>query len=221
MAYTPHVLVALGGSWVGDTGEMWECTVRLRADGGGGVTIDPEAYLADIKPNLSTWFHAVDTGMMMSSRLKWIKCNHIGADGLYVDPTTTHVTDYSPAVAGGMADAGPGFCSIAYTWETAVARGPGHRGRVYMPNCTVAGSGSVFKIGTGSRDQNATAGAGLLAVLKNSAGANGTKGTPVVASKIGGAIHDIVACTSDDIFDVQRRRKDRIIGSRSGPFAFA
>jgi len=219
MTYTPHVLVAFGGSWNIAPAEIWECTVRISADGGGGVTINPDAYLADIAPNLSTWFAAAGTNMNSRSTLKWVKANHIGADGLYVDSTTTHVHDYSPAVAGGGALHGLGYISLAYTWETAVARGPAHRGRIYPPNDYGTDAGP-FTVSTGNRDTNAANGAGLLAVLKNTAGADGAKGTPVVASKIGGAIHPIVGCSSDDAYDVQRRRKDRVPHTRSGVVAF-
>jgi len=221
MSYTPHVLVAFGGSWIADPAEVWECTVRLSADGGGGVTIDPDAYLDYIAVSLPIWFANSDNQMCASALLKFVKANHIGADGLYVDKTTTHVHDFTPGVAGGVGPIGPQFCSRVFTWETAVARGPGHRGRIYPPNATVAVSGSAFRCSVGSRDDAAHAGAGLLALLKNAAGPNGTKGTPVVASNIGGAIHPITGCSADDIFDVQRRRKNRIKGTRSATVGFA
>lgn len=220
MAYTPHVLVAFGGSWQTSPSEIWECTVRVDADGGGGLTIDPDAYLADIAPHLATWFGTSGTNMNHWATLKWVKANHIAADGTYVDATTTHVHDFAPAVAGAGVGQGLGYISLAYTWETAVARGPAHRGRIYPPNFFGTDSGP-FSVSAGSRDANAVNGAGLLAILKNSAGANGTKGTPVVASKIGGAIHPITGCTSDDAYDVQRRRKNRIPVTRSGIVTFS
>ena len=221
MAYTPHVLFVFGGSWAADLTEIWECTVRLEANGGGGVTLDCDAYLAAISLPLKTWFAAAGTAMSSRAQLKWIKANHVGADGRYVDGTTTHVRDYGPIVTGGAPDVGPQFCTLAYTWETAVARGPAHRGRIYPPNATRAPSTS-FKVDSGQRDANAANGAGLLAVLKNTAGADaGTHATPCIASNIGGAIHAITGCTSDDIYDVQRRRKNRVVGSRSAAVAFA
>lgn len=220
MAYTPHVLVAFGGSWTDEPSEMWENTVRLLANGGGGDTLDPEAYLTAIATNLKTWFSAAGTSMSSRATLNYVKVNHIGADGTYVDKTTTHLRDYSPVVPGGATQNMAGFISLAYTWETALLRGPGHRGRIYPPNAT-APLLTALRTTTGARDAIATAGAGLLAVLKNTPGSAGTHATPIVASKVGGQVTPITGCTCDDIYDVQRRRKNRVKGTRSGVIAFA
>lgn len=221
MAYTPHVLVAFGGTWTDALSEVWECTVRILADGGGGVTIDPDAYLADVAPQLGTWFSNAPNMMSNNAMLKWVKANHIKADGTYLDPANTHVYDYGTAHQGGTGNAIPGYCSLAYTWETAAARGPGHRGRIYPPNTVLGATAHTFTVTATQRDANAVAGAGVLAALKNTAGANGTKGTPVVASKVNGALVHITGCTSDDVYDVQRRRKNRIKPTRSALVAFA
>jgi hypothetical protein len=221
MAYTPHVLVVFGGTWTLDPGEVWECSVRISADGGGGVTIDPDAYLAAIHDPLKTWFTAVGTAMCNNAVLGYMKANHIAADGTYVDKTVTHLFDYPGGVVGAQDPKGPQFISLAYTWETALKRGPGHRGRIFPPNGVLPVQVSAFKINAAGRDEIATNGAGLLAVLKNSAGANGTKGTPIIASKINGALTPIIGCSADDIFDVQRRRKNRIKGTRSAIVPFA
>lgn len=218
MAYTPHTLFAFGGSWSSNPEEVWECTVRLDGNGGGGVTLDPEAYLASIATPMASWFSASVVTMDALAQLKWLKCNNVNAEGRYTDTTTTHVHDYSPAIAGSTDHKLPGFCSLAYTWETAVARGPGHRGRIYPPNATMTTTGA-FTVSDSLRTQNAQAGAQLLNTLKNLSGPTGTRAIPVVASKIGGAIHAITGCTSDNVFDVQRRRKNRIKGARSAVYA--
>ena len=213
--YTPHVLCAMGGSWATDPSEIWECTVRLAADGGGGDTLDCAAWLTASATQMSSWFHASENGMSTAATLRWIKANHVGTDGTYADKTTTHVYDYGvPSTGGVLAGSVPGYCSLAMTWETANARGPGHRGRIFPPNNTYNVSSSVFKVSATSRDANATAGSQLLNALKASTGP-GLTATPVIASKVNGAIVPIVGCTSDDIDDVQRRRKNRVVGSRS------
>jgi hypothetical protein len=219
MAYTSHVLVAFGGTWVDTPGEVWENTVRISSNGGGGVTLDPGAYITAIKTALSTWFTNSATKMSSSAVLGWLKANTIGSDGKYVDKTTTHLWDYAAGIVGAQAPVGPQFLSLAYTWETAAARGPAHRGRIYPPNAGY-GISTAFEVNSSQRDANAAAGAALLTVLKNAGGTDGTKGTPVIASNIGAAIQNITGCTSDTVFDVQRRRKNRVKGTRSSLHTF-
>lgn len=220
MAYTPHVLFAMLGSWIGDEEEVWECTVRLSADGGGGDTLDPEAYLAQIKTPLQTWFAAATTHISQFATLNTIKVNHVDAAGHYVDPIT-HLRDYTPPIQGSDVTPWPGKTSLVYTWETGLARGPGHRGRIYPP-ANNPGGVSAFRCDPTVATRNAQNGAGLLAVLKNTAFAvAGTHGQPVVASKIGGVINNITGCTSDNVYDSQRRRGNRIPTARSAVVAYA
>jgi len=214
MSYTPHVLFSFGGSWSSDPAEIWECSVRLSADGGGGVTLDPEAYLSGISAALFSWYQSTAASMNALATLAFIKANHIGADGKYVDKTTTHVHDFTPA-AGALSPVGPGFLSIAYSWYTANARGPGHSGRIFPPNNTNAPSVGAFQVSSSVTAAYATSAALLLGILKNSAGAPGAKGTPIIASKVNGAIVPIVGATVNSVYDVQRRRKNRIKGTRS------
>ena len=136
-----------------------------------------------------------------------------------MDKTTTHLRDYSPVVAGGSGQFAPAFCSLAFTWETAKLRGPGHRGRIYPPN--PAGTlGTALRVNDSTRDTGAAAGKALLAVLHNASGANGTKPSPVVASKVDGSLTPITGCSCDNIVDVQRRRKRSAKGGRSAIIAF-
>jgi hypothetical protein len=179
------------------------------------VTLDPAAYLTAIATPLATWFSASASKMCSLATLRFVKANNIDAAGHYADATTTHVHDYADGIVGFAAPVGPQFISRAITWETANARGPGHRGRIYPPNATVAIGTSAFKTSGTDRDVNTAAGASLIGVLKNASGANGVKGKPVVASKVNGALVTITGVSSDDVYDVQRRRKNRIKGSRS------
>lgn len=221
MPYTPHLLIAFGGSWTTAPSEVWECTIRATSDGGAGSIVNEEAYLGEVAPQLATWFHNAANLQSALATLRWMKANHVAADGTYVDSGTTHVHDFATPPVGGSPSYNTGYCSLAYTWETAVARGPGHRGRMYTPNCSMPMTTDPFVVSNLLRDQNATAGAGILALVHNSGGSANLKPHPVVASKIGGAIHNITGCTSDSIYDVQRRRKNRAVGTRSGIVAFA
>lgn len=216
--YTPHYLVAFGGDFVGETGEGWECTLRVTEASGGDV-LDPVAYLAAIKTPLSTWFAAATSKMTVESRLSWIKCNRIGPDGRYSDKANSHRTDYATPVSGSASSAAPAFISLAYTWETGNARGRAHRGRMYPPsgyNCS-----SAMQVSTTDRDAAAAAGKALLAVFANAAGSNvQTKPMPSIYSGLDATVHAITGVSVNSTYDVQRRRKAQVKGTRSAIVAF-
>lgn len=218
MAYTPHTLVAFSGSWLGDTIERWENTVRLSNDGGGGSTLDQAAYMLDIKAALLAWFTAATSWMSNKALIDTLKVNAIGEDGKYASSTLTNVTAYTPT-AGAVAPSQDGIMSCCYSWHTANVRGPAHHGRIYPPNPTKS-LVTAFRISAADATAHATAGKALLTVLRNSAGVAGRQGTPVIASKIGGAMNAITGVSSDDVYDVQRRRKNRISPTSSAILAF-
>lgn len=213
--YTPHLLVAFGGGWSDSTTEVWECTLRARVQSGDDPTaFDSDTYLAAVEGPLATWFAAGTSSMAGHATLKWIKCNAILANGKYAKPTTS-VFDYgTPPVGGGPSLGMPGFCTLAYTWETGLARGRAHRGRMYPPNAwTLA---TAFTVSSTNAASNAAAGAALLHALDNGASGEPTQELVFgIFSGLDASHHDITAVTSDNIFDVQRRRKNRIPSVRS------
>jgi hypothetical protein len=208
--YTPHLLVAFGGVWDDQPGEVWECTLRgLVQSGDDPAAFDSDAYLASVAPSLSTWFSGGVALMAGHAQLKWLKCNAINATGHYTHPTTS-VFDYSGTILGsGGSLVTPGFCSLAYTWETGIARGRAHRGRMYPPNSWPLAT--PFTVSAANANSNGAAGAALLHALDNGASGIATQEINFgIFSALDASHHNIVACTSDNIFDVQRRRKNRV-----------
>jgi hypothetical protein len=230
MGYLAHTLVAFGGPLTSQAvQDEWQCGVRLRLlqpDGisqGNGVT-DPAAYMAAIEAPLLAWFGTVNSttsgsefnAMRADAWLSWVKVNNITAGavgpgqpgGKYADPTT-HVFDYPTPQAGrSVATAQPPFVTAAVSFTTALSRGPGHRGRVFLPfGLTLTNTGrlqSTQQIGCNR------AAAALLTLLKAPTDANGTI-VPIIASKINGSRAAINGVETGDVFDVQRRRKDDLI----------
>jgi hypothetical protein len=222
MAYSPHTLVAFGGPLTTLTpGDEWQCGVRVRMLDPDGISwrggaVDPAAYMAAIQAPLLTWFKktAVVTagsefmGMRNDATLAWLKVNNINALGHYASQTA-HRFDYAAQQNGAtVAAALPPFVTAAISWLTALTRGPGHRGRVYLPlglaNLHNTGQATV----TEQTQCNGT-GKGLLDVLKNFTDTSGTA-VPVVASKINGATNTITGIATGNVYDVQRRRKEQI-----------
>jgi hypothetical protein len=222
MAYSPHTLVAFGGPLTTlSPGDQWQCGVRVRMLDPDGISwrggaVDPAAYMAAIQAALLAWFKtaAVTTagsenlGMRNDATLAWLKVNNIDAAGHYAS-NVSHRFDYAAAQTGVIvANALPPFVTAAVSWLTAIQRGPGHRGRVYLP----LGLASLHNTGqmtvTEQTQCNGT-GKRLLDVLKNFTDTSGTA-VPVVASGINGATNTITGIATGNVYDVQRRRKEQI-----------
>lgn len=230
MGYAAHTLVAFGGRLTANAvPDEWQCGVRLRLlqpDGisqGNGVT-SPAAYMAAIQAPLATWFHAANStvggsefmALRADAWLDWVKVNNITAGavgkgqpgGKYADPTT-NVYDYpTPAVGGFLPTATPPFVTAAVSLTTALSRGPGHRGRIFLPfSISLDSTGRMSS--TKQAQCNGTV-KQLLTLLKAPTDANGTV-VPIIASKINGSRAAITGVETGDVYDVQRRRKDDLI----------
>lgn len=224
--YTEHMLIAFGGTWYAEAADGWECTLRVSSDGGGGGVLNEDLYLNDIVPNLKTWFNTARNGLSNQAQLTYVKCNRIGADGRYIDKSITHRKDFT-AVLGGAPSYGPAFLSICTTLHTAALRGRGHMGRIYLPNNTKPMSTSL-QISAGDALAVAQSTRRLLQLIKNpvaapsgwtpdawAAGSSSVSPTPGIYSGVDASVHVITATSADTVYDVQRRRKEQIKGTRS------
>lgn len=222
MAFTPHLLISFGGSWIDEPGEVWECTLRARpqTDGEAPEDFALDDYLAYVEGNLATFWASASNKMMIKASLEFLKINPVGADGRYILPTT-HVYDYSPVIQGGVVANGlPGYCSLAWTWETGRNRGRAHRGRMYPPN--VVPLTSAMRVSDGNAADMAVTGQHLLTILDGGgSGIASQEVIPGVYSRIDGSHYDITGVSCDTIYDVQRRRKNRVTGDRQGPVPYA
>jgi hypothetical protein len=217
MAFAPHYRVSFGGPLYGGDNatpqEIWQCNVNVVPGAGG--SIDEDTYLSQIKTPLTNWFKSADSGNSVYAGLGWIKCNHIGADGKYTDATSTHVIDLTPVVHGGVSPVNPDIMSVVTSWGTAKVRGPGSKGRIYLPNQTY-GDSVGMTIPVADQNKAVAAGVALLKVLNNADDTVGNPAgtqvvaTPVIASNVNATNTDIVLVRVGDVKDVQRRRKDAI-----------
>jgi hypothetical protein len=221
VAYALHHRFSFGGHLNLDSaqGEIWECTVNaVGRDGTADESFAFDSYLAQVKDNMGTWFSS-HGGIAIGATLDYIKLNLIGADGRYVDRTSSHRLDYTPAPQGGDIPINPDIISTATSWFTALARGPGAHGRVYLPNFTYGGNNDMH-IPTADQTKAATAGIGLLTVMNNSGGGGLTWWgvtppdhhvlIPVVASRVNATNTDILGVKVGSVKDVQRRRKSAL-----------
>jgi hypothetical protein len=224
MAFTAHTLVAFGGKLTNNTSpDQWQCGVRLAILDPDGISwraglSDPQVYLNALHAPLLTWFQRalVTTAgsefatLRADAYLDWVKVNNIDAAGHYADPTTTHRFDYSgTAGGGGSVNIIPPFVTAAVSLTTALARGRGHRGRIYLP-FSIPLSTTGYLTAATQAGCNGTVKA-LLTVLKAPTYTD-SAGTvqPIIASKINGAKVPITGVACGSVFDVQRRRKEQL-----------
>lgn len=221
MAYPAHALVQFGGTIASSVGtpEIWACGVRVVGDAStGGFLGDPATALANLIVPLKNWYTLSSTGMDPRAQLTFAKVNNIGPDGKYADQVV-HTATISQAPGNGVVSNIPAFLSVAMTWETGVSRGLAHRGRVFPPNATYLVTDDAH-IADADRAKVVNAGIGLLqAISTGVAQAPTFKMVPAVVSSRG-AWHRITGVSADNIYDVQRRRKNRLASTRSPITAF-
>jgi hypothetical protein len=196
MVFAPHSRVSFGGRLIstGEPDEIWSCNVNVIHTG------TDAAYMAAILTPLRGWFGS-DSQCSQSSSIDYVKVNAIGPNGGYADPTSTtqHIYDGG---RGPVAPAAPSIMSLATSWSTALGRGPGAHGRIYLPNFVQAAAGTMQVPNSFALAVQA-AGKALLTALSNGGG------TPVVASAVGsGSNTTITGVRVGDIYDTQRRRKN-------------
>lgn len=218
MAYTPHTLMEFGGllSEAGSYGEIWSCGIRcFSINNNAPVTsANLDAYLDALAPLLLAYWNVPQNGMVTTATLGHLKLNNINAAGRYAEDTT-HQHDYAAGLNGPNSQLAPNFCSVVWTWETGIARGRAHRGRMYPPNPSYAPQGG--KISGTDRDSAANAAQRFIHDVCRAIRGTAVEDmlSPHVFSKLDGSHHPITGATVDDVYDVQRRRKNQAHPSRS------
>lgn len=226
MAYPGHAYVSLDGDWTTSdaSDEVWQFGIRVRGNTGApdnGFLQGPQAYCDAIATGIGTWFSNSGHQMANTARLRMLKVNNIGPDGKYRDPTT-HQHDYGSGIVGANGINGSGILSTAYSFQGSdISRGPGARGRCYPPNVSIL-AGASFTTSTAQANVHLAAALALLEILTIDEPTGGalvrpfivSKGTP--ASGGVGRSQTISRVSVDTVIDVQRRRKNRVTGTRVG-----
>lgn len=217
MPFSPHALVSLGGNWGAGNAdaakETWNFGIRLTTGTpAGGYLGDPQAYANKIGPGIKTWWAAASSSMSQYALLQYIKVNNILPNGKYKDPITHQYLTGLP-VGGAGSHTQNGILSLAWTFRTDLGRGRAGHGRVYPPNPCYTMTSGIFSTVSANATLQLTAAKAFLSILL--AQLDGTTAVaPCVASRIGGEIGVIQSVEVDTIYDVQRRRKKRAIGTR-------
>lgn len=213
MAYQPHTLVTFGGTLAEEAAddEIWQCGIRGFTDGGGPVDdgdLDTLALHVLRGPTgsgggLEGIWRDSDSRIASTAKLVWCKAANIAADGTYsAEPGTAEMTP----VAGPVGGIAPSFCSVVLSWTTGLTLGMATRGRIYPPNygCSIA---------TGSKVLDADVTHQVAWAVKVLQCADTSLDTvvfhPYVVSK-SGVSHVINGVRVGNVYDTQRRRKDKV-----------
>lgn len=206
--YAPHIAVVFGGALTSEVQpEIWQCTVNVVPASGDVADFDCDGYLFAIQAPLQTWWEYPGHKNGNTATLSFIKANPIGPSGHYLSSTDSHFYDYSPPTAGGGAIVHPDILCSVTTWTTAKQRGPGSKGRIYLPNQW--GNSTGMTISAADQANLMSTGKGLLTALQNTA-VPAVQVVPVVASGVNATNTPINGVAAGNILDVQRRRKDAL-----------
>lgn len=201
----PHVLIKWGGTLPGN--EEWSCQVRMGRVGAGpwpditsGATAPALGWA-----NAVTAFHTNGSARIGSSALiTYIKVNMIGVDGKYA-LANTNTRNIVPNPGGGSAaPIYPNQVSLAVTFKTAFARGPGHNTRIFLPipNPLIQTDGRIS-----ASDATSIKGA----ALDFTAALNAVSPLYVLSvfSRVAGAPtqRPVTTCVVGRVFDTQQRRR--------------
>jgi hypothetical protein len=192
----------------GDQADIWSSGMRILGNTGAGTPgflANEEAYLDYAVPRLKAWFVAAASLIRADAHLDTIKINNILPNGHYQDPVT-HERTFTPVAGAASTNADPAFCSVAWSWGTALSRGLAAKGRNYLPNSFIWESGS--SITTTSRAAHLNAAKSFLIAMSGTLPESEGAVVAVVSGVRTGAANQITSCRVGDLIDVQERRRN-------------
>lgn len=222
MTYKRHWLLSWGGT-LGNGADIWANNVRFMNDEFANEdSIDPsdmESHLDDFVGDIKELFAKPEAFISNSVECSWVKFNEIGPDGRYVDQATTHVRflegttgDFARFKGVGSTPMNPTFVSICVTTTTGRQRGPGSRGRLFIPQPAI-GYDASGRISSGQAQMIATAYGQFFTDLGDEAGIDTDALAPAVVSNVGdpGPQERITGVKVGNVPDVIRRRKSALV----------
>lgn len=207
----PHGYIQWGGSLPG--GEEWSCGLRFSETGGDTLNPDNdwdmEELLAHFVEKITTFHSDGQAHIGTSAKLQFVKFNKIKVDGRYQDLNSNTATFPDVAGGGGPANVHPNQCALVVTLLTDVQRGPGSKGRFYLPAPAVAVQPDGL-ISQGVADDVRTAARTLIEALSDVPGPDGlTPANVVVMSRKAGkpSARRVTGIQVGRVIDTQRRRR--------------
>jgi hypothetical protein len=210
--FPPHAYVQMSGTidlrTTGDQADIWSSGMRILGNtgaGGSGFLANEETYLDYAVPRLKAWFVNALSLIRSDAKLDTIKINNILPNGHYQDGVT-HQRTFAPVAGAASTNADPAFCSVAWSWKTAVNRGLAAKGRNYLPNSFAWAAGS--SITTASRAAHLVAAQTFLIAMSGTLPESEGAVVAIVSGVRTGAVNQINGIRVGDLLDVQERRRN-------------
>jgi hypothetical protein len=206
-----HRLVMIGDHY-SDTFNM---TLSIVPDALGELGMPPvdDATIAAVAAKITPWFgqsfSTPAAGFHTISRLTSIKLNRIGTDGHYVDNDAKEYIYPSPIVGNQANNPVPQLATVV-TLGTALERGRGSKGRVYLlPNLGQNSLGTDGRISQAQATQVATAFRQLVRDINSTYALIGRVG---VASNAGaGRFEHVTRIGVGRVVDTMRSRRSALV----------
>jgi len=178
--------------------EQWSCTLHVNSP-----QILPDSLAGDLFDPIAAWMSRGTSHNAIDAHLQFVKFNKI-------DPATgkqgAGESFQQTGSAIGANDGAPGQLTLAVSLTTALARGRGHAGRMYPPNCSaaLAAVDEAGQVPTGTADDIAQSAKTLIEDI-NTVCAVGAK--VCVFSAVGQSQEPITGVRVGHVVDTQRRRR--------------
>lgn len=210
-----HRLVLLGAAF----GDVWNTSLSIAADNDTDLGAVTPELLAAVAATVGTWYAGASTANGLRAgavhSLTGIKLNRIGVDGRYVDDETMEHTYTTPITGGAALNPIPQAATVL-SLLTSAARGPAHRGRMYLPpvdGYTIVQQDSGQAL-TASATRFANAGMDLVDRINDTYNATFpafSEGEVVVASSVGaGRFRRVTRVAAGRVPDVMRSRRSAL-----------
>jgi hypothetical protein len=218
VAFTPHSLITLTGKWNQSdmVGEMWQFGFRCTTGQPAGYYMsNKQAYADALATPFQTAWASASNMFWNQALLTSIKVANISAAGTYADqPPGLHTFT---GIAGGSSPTSPltVFCTLAVTLETDGTTRHAKRGRVFPPFALTGQTTAGVTCTSGQQLTAINSVKALLNAIIATPDAAGHTVTPMVFSRVDGSTNFINGVSCNSVIDVQRRRKNRIAGTRT------
>lgn len=206
MTVPEHYRLVFGGQ-LGNAAqpvESWSCSLSFDPGQLVQTTSLGGPALADLAGDVTDYLTNSDMQLSNLVTLEYIKMNHIGTNGRYTeDFSNTHLID--PVVRGTASGTWPFQDSLVVSLQGA-GRGPGNRGRFYLPpQGGIGGVGPDGTISNGFQTNVLAATKTFIQNLNNWPGLDIGAPQVCIASKTG--LHTVSSVRIGAVMDTQRRRR--------------